>query len=229
MPKFGVEEMSEDIGFIFDWDGVVVDSSAQHAKSWDYLSEEEGLPLFEGHFKIGFGKRNEFIIPQVLKWSNDPVEVQRLADKKEALYREIVRETGLSPLPGVRSFVTKLEELGFPRVVGSSTPRANIDAVMEIIGLTGKFAGIVAAEDVTEGKPNPEVFLKAAKMISRDPARCIVFEDSFGGIEAGKAAGMKVIGLATTNSLEALREAGVSLAVSSFEELDLKTLLALLD
>lgn len=213
-----------ELGFIFDWDGVVVDSSRQHAKSWDVLSADEGLPLFDGHFKLGFGKRNEYIIPKVLKWSEDPAEIRRLADKKEALYRSIVRETGLAPLPGVRAFVESLEKRGLGRVVGSSTPRANIDAVMEIIGLAGRFQGVVAAEDVARGKPDPEVFLKAAALIGKDPKSCIVFEDSFGGIEAGKAAGMTVVGLATTHPLQALREAGVALAVESFEELSIELL-----
>lgn len=219
--------MADKLGFIFDWDGVVVDSSRQHALSWDVISEKEGLPLFDGHFKLGFGKRNEVIIPEILKWAQEPSEVQRLAFLKEEAYRRIVRETGLIPLPGVKEFLNTLCENDFRRVVGSSTPRANIDAVMEITNLEGIFEGIVAAEDVTRGKPDPEVFLKAAALIEKDPENCIVFEDSISGIEAGIAAGMTVVGLATTNPIEALREAGVAFAVNSFEEIELDRLIAL--
>lgn len=227
-PSIWANWMDSDIGFIFDWDGVVVDSSRQHAESWDVVSEEEGLPLFEGHFKQGFGKRNEVIIPEILKWAEHPDEVARLAFKKEETYRRIVRESGLEPLPGVRAILDSLVANGKRRVVGSSTPRANIDAVLEIIQLDGIFEGVVAAEDVSRGKPDPEVFLKAAALIGLPPERCIVFEDSITGVEAGLAAGMKVVGLSTTNSIEALSKAGVAIAVNSFEELTLKKLTQLI-
>lgn len=221
--------MSREIGFIFDWDGVVVDSSRQHERSWDDLAAAEGLELFEGHFKLGFGKKNEFIIPNILEWTEDADEIARLSDLKEEFYRKIVRESGLKPLPGVRAFLEELQAKNLPRVIGSSTPRKNIEAVLEITELIGFFDEIVAAADVDRGKPDPEVFLKAAAKIQVKPEDCVVFEDSVSGIEAGKAAGMKVVALATTNSLEELRDTGVALVVESFEELDLPRLYKLFD
>jgi len=217
--------MSEKIGFVFDWDGVVVDSSQQHEKSWEVVAAKNGLPLFEGHFKLGFGKRNELIIPTLLKWSQDPEEIRRLGDEKEAAYRAIVAQSGLQPLPGVKAFLDELISRNLRRVVGSSTPRENIDAVTEIIGLSGRFEAVVAAGDVSKGKPDPEVFLKAAAKIETAPQDCVVFEDSFSGIEAGLAAGMTVVGIATTHPLDALENVGVHLAVNSFEEIDLDRLI----
>lgn len=214
--------MQYDIGFIFDWDGVVVDSSRQHELSWERLAETEGLDLFDGHFKLGFGKKNQFIIPNLLKWTDDLEEIERLSLRKEEFYREIVRETGLSPLPGVRRFLERLIAESRPRVIGSSTPRANIDAVLKVIGLEGAFEHVVSADDVGKGKPDPEVFLKAAKKIGADPRRCVVFEDSESGVAAGLAAGAKVVGIATTNSIEYLQSNGVDLAVESFESLTLE-------
>jgi beta-phosphoglucomutase-like phosphatase (HAD superfamily) len=85
---------------IFDWDGVVIDSSSQHEKSWELLAAEIGKPLPAGHFKRGFGKKNEVIIPELLAWSHDPEEIQRLGDRKEELYRELVRQGGMTILPG---------------------------------------------------------------------------------------------------------------------------------
>lgn len=219
--------MDTKIGFVFDWDGVVVDSSRQHEESWGVISERYGLPLFEGHFKLGFGKRNEQIIPDILKWAKEPSEVRRLADEKEAAYRAIVARSGLRPLPGVAAFLDTLIARGFRRVVGSSTPRENIDAVTEIIGLQGKFEAVIAAGDVSRGKPDPEVFLMAAERIATPPQNCVVFEDSFSGIEAGLAAGMTVVGIATTNPIDAIKGAGVHLAVNSFEELNLDSLIEL--
>lgn len=216
-----------DIGFIFDWDGVVVDSSAQHEKSWEELAIAEKQVLPEGHFKEGFGKKNDWIMKNVLKWTEDPEEIARLADEKERLYRKIVRETGLSPLPGVRAFIESFKAKGYRSSIGSSTPRANILAVLKITQLEGLFTDIVAAEDVTIGKPNPAVFIKAADNVGLPPEQCVVFEDSIGGIEAGLAAGSKVVGITTTNSAEILSAAGVDLVVDSFEEISVERMLAL--
>jgi HAD superfamily hydrolase (TIGR01509 family) len=194
------------IGAIFDWDGVVIDSSAAHEQSWELLAREEGRALPPGHFRAGFGRKNQFIIPEILGWAREPAEIERIGRRKEELYRELVRAGGIEALPGVRALLEGLRAAGVPCVVGSSTPRVNIEAVLDLIGLRAHFAGIVSAEDVTKGKPDPEVFLKAAGKIGRAPARSVVFEDAFVGLEAAKAGGFKSIGVGTTNPVEKLRE-----------------------
>src|SRR5476651_1227619 len=96
------------LGAIFDWDGVIIDSSRQHEESWERLAAEEGRPLPENHFKAGFGKKNEWIIPNLLGWTQDQGEMHRLSLRKETLYRVIVLERGLVALPGVHDFLTRL-------------------------------------------------------------------------------------------------------------------------
>ena len=209
-------------GAIFDWDGVVIDSSAQHEESWERLAREIAKPLPEGHFKRGFGRKNEFIIPEQLQWSSDPGEIHRLSLRKEALYRDIVQERGLLPLPGVKEWLQKLADAGVPCVIGSSTHRLNIEVSLDIIHLAEYFADIVSAEDVTQGKPAPDVFLKAASKIHREPAMCVVFEDAHVGIQAAHNAGMKVVAVATTNPLPDLGKA--DLAVQSLGQLDIETI-----
>jgi HAD superfamily hydrolase (TIGR01509 family) len=189
---------------LLDWDGVIIDSSHQHEESWERLAAEEKKPLPPDHFKQGFGKKNEWIIPNLLRWTNEPAEVHRLSLRKEALYREIVVERGLSALPGVREFLVMLRDAGVPTCIGSSTHRENILAVIGVLGFQGLFGGMVTSEDVTLGKPNPAVFFKAASKVARLPERCIVFEDAFPGIDAAHAAGMKVVGVATTHPPEKL-------------------------
>lgn len=188
-------------GALFDWDGVIIDSSRHHEESWERLGRETGLPLPEGHFKKGFGRKNEWIIPELLGWTSEVEEVRRLSLRKEALYREVVGEWGLEPLPGVRVWLERLRDAGVPCAIGSSTHRANIDLSLGMIGLGEFFRGIVTAEDVKLGKPHPDVFLKAAASISRPPERCVVFEDAFVGIEAAKAGGTKVVAVATTHPI----------------------------
>src|ERR1700678_3234443 len=113
------------MGAIFDWDGVIIDSSAAHEESWERLAREERRRLPPGHFKAGFGRKNEYIIPNILGWPGDPPEVRRLGRRKEQWYREVVRERGIDPLPGVREFLAALQAAAVPCAIGSSTEREN--------------------------------------------------------------------------------------------------------
>ncbi len=190
---------------IFDWDGVIVDSSAAHQASWERLAAETGRPLPADHFTRGFGMKNEIIIPRLLGWTTDPAEIRRLSLRKEAIYREIIQADGISALPGVKTWLDRLVAAGIPRIIASSTHRLNITCTLDVIGLSGYFPDIVSAEDVSHGKPDPEVFLMAAQRLGIAPARCVVLEDTHVGIEAARRAGMKVIAVAGTHP-------GVSLA-----------------
>ena len=113
------------------------------------------------------------------------------------------------------ALLKELKTRSIPTAVGSSTPRLNIETIMAMTGLGEFFQAIASAEDVTIGKPDPQVFLKAAAKINAQPADCIVFEDAHVGIEAGKRAGMKVVAVATTHPLDSLHQADIA-----FQNLD---------
>ncbi len=162
--------------------------------------------------------KNEAIIPGILHWTDDEAGIRRLSLRKEVLYRAIIRERGLEPLPGVRIFLERLREAGIPRVIGSSTHRLNIITSLEILGLADFFAAIVSAEDVRQGKPDPDVFLQAAARIGRAPADCVVFEDAPMGVEAALAGGMKAVGVAGTHGNSVLARAHK--VVRRLDELD---------
>lgn len=196
---------------IFDWDGVVVDSSAHHERSWEILAARRGLPLPADHFKRGFGKKNNVIIPD-LGWATGTPEVDALAREKEEIYRSLVREQGIEPLPGVRELLAALGERGIPCAIGSSTERANLDLPLDLMGLRGFFRVIVSGEEVVHGKPDPSIFLLAAERLGCTPADCVVIEDALVGIEAAHRAGMRVIAVATTNSLDTLAAADDAIA-----------------
>lgn len=199
-------------GVIFDWDGVVIDSSALHEKSWELLSEEIHKPLPPGHFKAGFGKKNQEIIPDLLGWSHEPAEIQRLANRKEELYRELVRDQGVTILPGARELLAALQQAGIPRSVGSSTPQGNLDAIFASTGLDRLFDAVVSGDDVKNGKPAPDVFLLAAEKLGLPAGECLVIEDAHVGIEAAHRAGMKVLAVATTHPLSELAQADAAVA-----------------
>ena len=214
-------------GAIFDWDGVIIDSSSHHEESWERLAKETGFTLPKGHFRKGFGMKNEFIIPNLLDWSNLPQEIGRLSLRKEELYREILLEWGIRPLPGVVEWLTELRQCGVRCAIGSSTHRLNIHTILTVLGFEDWFAAIVTAEDVSHGKPDPEVFLTAAEQIGVDPSHCVVFEDAFVGIEAAHRGGMKVVAVATTNPIETLKTA--DLAVHRLDELSVDQVAALVE
>lgn len=209
-------------GAIFDWDGVVVDSSASHERSWEILSEELGHPLPLDHFKRGFGMKNEAIIIGQLTWTVDRGEAARLGRRKEEIFRDLVRDTGLEPLPGARPWIETLVHHGVPCVVGSSTEKANLELAAEAMNLGTAFRTYIASEDVSHGKPDPEVFLLCARALDLPPEQCVVFEDTTMGIEAARAAGTRVVAVAGTNPPEALSEADV--IVHRLDELDVDIL-----
>jgi len=184
---------------IFDWDGVILDSSKHHEESWERLAKEEGKILPEGHFLRGFGRRNVEIMRDLLQWSDDLQEIQRLSLRKEELYREVVEDWGIQSLPGVRTWLERLEQAGIPCAIGSSTEQKNVQLGLRLLGLESFFQTAVTAEHVQRGKPAPDVFLQAAEKVGIDPRRCVVFEDAPSGVAAARAAGMKVVGVTTTH------------------------------
>lgn len=206
-------------GALFDWDGVIIDSARAHEQSWERLAEETGYVLPPDHFLRGFGKRNEVIFPEILEWTGDPEEIRALSLHKEALYRDIVSEQGVRVLPGVRTYLQSLKEAGIPCVVGTSTQRANVELIFAREDLAEFFQDVVASEDVTHGKPDPEVFLIAAERAGTAPEQCVVFEDAVYGIEAATAAGMKSVGVLTTHADKGLPDA--DLQVRQLDELPL--------
>ena len=199
--------MQDSWAVIFDWDGVVIDSSAAHQVSWEQLAAEERRALPPDHFERGFGLRGDKIILDILEWPVDAAEVQRLIARKEELYRAEIRRKGLVLLPGVAGFLDALDRLDVPYAVGSSTPRGNIDCATEMLGLNGRFRAVVAAGDVANGKPAPDVFLEAARRLQIAPQRCAVVEDAPAGIEAARRGDMLAVGVTTSHPAERLRAA----------------------
>jgi len=209
-------------GAIFDWDGVIINSAAQHELSWERLAKECGKSLPKNHFKRGFGMKNEVIIPELLHWTNVPTEIRILSLRKEAIYREVVREQGMTALPGVRPWLETLREAQIPCVIASSTHRENITTTLDVLGLVEFFSAIVTAEDVKRGKPDPEVFLTAAQRMGVEPGAAVVFEDALVGIAAAKAAGMRVVAVASTEPKDKLAHA--DWIVDQLDELSIEQL-----
>jgi len=198
---------------LWDLDGTLVDSEQYHWLAWRDTMAAAGVSLANEQFLKTFGLRNDAIIPQ---WIPDatPERIQQIAEAKERLYRRLIREGGLEPLPGARHWTERLAQEGWRQAIASSAPRENLDTVLPVIGLASCFQAIVSAEDVTLGKPDPQVFLTAAVRLGSAPAHSIVVEDAPAGIEAARRAGMASIGVRRNGS-----PLPADLAVSSLDDL----------
>ncbi len=187
--------MNEARAVLWDMDGTLIDSEEFHWIAWRNTMALEGITITREQFLSSFGQRNDSIIPQWLGAGVTPERMERIADTKEELYRHLVRRDGISPLPGVANWLHQLHKEGWLQAIASAAPRANIDVVLEALSATHLFQGIVSAEDVRKGKPDPEVYLTAAARVGASPGRCIVVEDAVAGVEGARSAGMHSIGI----------------------------------
>lgn len=178
------------IAVIFDMDGVLVDSAAAHLRSWQLLARECGERVVtREEFDRTFGQQNRDIIPMLFgEVSNS--RLQALADRKEEIYRELIRER--APIvEGAAELVRALHEAGVHLAVGSSGPRENIELVLSAMGVDDCISVVVSGDDVSRGKPDPQVFALAAKLLGVSAARCVVVEDAPVGVQAARAAGAR--------------------------------------
>jgi HAD superfamily hydrolase (TIGR01509 family) len=206
-------------------DGVLVDTTEFHYRSWKQVLDEEGLPLEWEQFQAVFGRNNADTLALFLGYQPDAELVERVGGRKEALFRQMIRGR-VEALPGVRVWLERLRSLGARQVVASSAPQENIDFLVDELGLRQYFVALCAGHTLP-GKPDPTLFLQAAGILGLPPGDCIVIEDSLAGIEAARRAGMKCIAVATTNPAEAL--AGADMVVERLDQLNVEDFQRLID
>jgi len=185
---------------LWDLDGTILDSSHFHWLSWSAVLAAEGHPITYDQFISTFGQRNSEILQTYFGPDLSSTEIDRISAAKEEKYRELVRTRGIEPLPGVRRWLERLREDGWRQAIASSAPLLNVETILDALRIGDYFDAIVTGEDVDRGKPDPEVFLKAAAKLGAPPSRCVVVEDAPAGIEAARRAGMRVIGVLPSHS-----------------------------
>lgn len=214
---------STSFGALWDMDGVLVDSGEFHYQSWVTALEEHGFSLDRRRFRETFGMNNAGIIRLLLGESAEGLE-DAISKRKESIFREEIRGRA-TLLPGVSRWLDIFRRHGFRQAVASSGPPANIEAVIEELMIGPFFDALVSGADMP-GKPEPHVFLEAARTIGVSPSHCVVIEDAIPGIRAARNAAMSCIAVTTTNPRESLTEADV--VVDTLEQLDQGTLCDLL-
>lgn len=179
-------------GYIFDCDGTLIDSMPIHYKAWDAAMQQRGLkgPLCEDLFYSLGGVPTLKVAATIAEHYGlkiDPLDVFHL---KENLFMEMLPEVNL--IAPVADFARKVATTR-PVSVASGGPRVVVQRSLELAGLSDLFKVVVTADDVVHGKPSPDMFLLAAKLMGVPPEKCLVFEDAIPGIQAAQAAGMKVV------------------------------------
>ncbi|MEK6797608.1 MAG: HAD family phosphatase [Planctomycetota bacterium] len=217
--------MAHPFGVIFDMDGVLVDSAKPHFESWRRLGAELGVVVRQTQFAATFGRQNRDIIPLLFD-VRDPVRIAALADRKESIYRDLVR-VDAPIVEGAVGLLRSLHQSGFRLALGSSGPRENIEMILAAMGVPALFPVIVSADDVTRGKPDPQVFTLCCQGLALPPSRCIVIEDAPVGIQAARAAGSRSVAVLLYHPREAFPHA--ELIVDRLADLTVARLTALLD
>ncbi len=180
---------------LWDMDGTLVDTARFHLDAWQDVLGGLGITVTHERFMQTFGRRNDAVIRDLVDPEATAETIARIAGEKEERYRALVRAHGVEPLPGVREWLPRLRDAGWRNAIASSAPHANIETIIDAMGFHGQFDGIAGDEDVTVGKPDPQVFLAAAASVGAQPARCVVVEDAPAGVEGGRRAGMRTIGV----------------------------------
>jgi beta-phosphoglucomutase len=206
---------------IFDMDGVIADNMGYHTKAWELFIRKYAPQLVIGDVTPHYGKTNADLMGYVFGRRLTASEVEEYGEEKERFYRELYA-ADMAPLPGLVKFLEELRADGLHAVVATSAPKSNVDFLLDGLKIRPLFDAVVDAGHVTRGKPDPEIYLKAASRVGCRPEDCVVFEDAAAGIEAGRRARMMVVGVATTLSSENLT--GTALVIKDFREVNVARL-----
>jgi len=195
------------MALIFDMDGVVIDSNPVHREVWAAFSHRYGVETTEVMLQRMYGKRNDEIVRDFFGDALSNEEVARRGAEKERLYREtIAGRVERMLVPGVQAFLREYD--GARMAIATNAEPENVALVLDRAGIRQYFQVVVDGHQVRKAKPDPEIYRLAAQRLGVPEANCIVFEDSKSGVQAAHDAGMRIVGLLTTE--DNLRNISVS-------------------
>lgn len=202
---------------LFDMDGVVVDNLTYHVEAWLLYCERHGIPLTsEVFYRELNGMNSKDTFEWLYKKEMTRAEIEVLEEEKEILYRGFYKDH-MKPAKGLLEFLKLLRLNGIKTALATSAGPGNIDFIVDGLGIRDQFDAIIGGAEVKKGKPDPEIYLKAADLVGAQPADCWVIEDSLQGVSAGLNAGMRVVGVTTSHTADEL--AHTNLIVADFIDL----------
>jgi beta-phosphoglucomutase len=186
------------MAIVLDMDGVIVDSNPLHTEAWKVYNQRFGIEAGASLAERMYGRRNDEIVRDFFGPGLTAAEVAVHGAAKEELYRHMLAPRLAGALvPGVREFLQR--HAGAPIGLATNAEPANVDFILDRGGLRAYFRVVVDGHQVRHAKPHPEIYLRAAELLAVAPRNCIVFEDSFSGVEAARAAGARIVGVRTTH------------------------------
>ncbi|MCE1254624.1 MAG: HAD family phosphatase [Anaerolineae bacterium] len=217
---------SANCALLFDVDGTMVDNMSAHLQAWKKYLKMLGLNEKEEDISRNISGRTTFEVFQ-LYLGNELSQDQLLNHhkQKEAIYKDIYASS-IQEIPGLTTFLKQAVRLNLPMAITSAGGMDIIEFVINNIGVAGYFDTIVSGEDVARGKPDPEIFLKAAQRLNVEPQNCLVFEDSQPGLQGVYNAGMKAVAISTSYSHDELAQhPAVIKVIDDYHNLNIESLL----
>nr|WP_082855983.1 HAD family phosphatase [Mucilaginibacter sp. L294] len=223
-------EVSKTLAFsaIFDMDGTLIDNTPFHFKAWQQLFKKRGLPELSRETYLT-GISGVPIINTLKKYFGqdiDEAELKALINEKQRLYRDFFRP--VLPLNGLETFLNDLKRTGVKIALATSSNMDDIDFIFDAIPIRQYFDALITGSMVSQPKPSPQIFLKAAEQLGTRPERCVVFEDSLSGLAAGNNAGMKVVGITTAHPAQTITKLA-NLVINDYADITPQKLAALFD
>ena len=209
---------------LWDMDGVIADTAEYHYRAWQGVFGERGVAFSREDFMKHFGQRHDTIIRFALGDRLAPGELDAITEKKQSTYRNLVA-ANIKPLPGAINLLKSLKTHGIKSAIASSAVPQNIDVIIKGLGIESYFQAIAWGTEVKEGKPSPQIFLRAAQKLGIEPASCAVIEDAVAGVAAAKGAGMKCVAVTNSHPKDSLKNA--DLVVDTLEAVGVADLEAL--
>ena len=211
---------------IFDMDGVICHTNPYHSQAFkEFFAKRKMYPTEEEFVLHMYGKSNSYIMSHFFGRPISGNELLELEDEKESLFREIYKDK-VDPIAGFMEFFHQLKANQFLTGVATSAPFANMKLIAGTLSLFDHMESVLASEDVTKHKPDPQVYLKSSANLQVEPDFCVVFEDSFSGVTAAKNAGMKVVGVLSSHSKDELPVC--DLYIEDFREVNVEKVLGLI-
>ena len=187
--------------FIFDMDGVIIDSEPLHSRVKMETFAHFGLPFDEGDLAQYMGRTSVDIFSDVLKKEHrTDVSVQEIVNYKHAHYLELAVGGALEAIPGSLELIARLRAAGVPLALATSSWRRVVDAILVQFALTEAFASVISGSELPKSKPDPAIYRLSAEALGVDPRKCVVLEDTAAGVAAAKGAGMYCIGFRSPHS-----------------------------
>jgi beta-phosphoglucomutase len=211
---------------LFDIDGTLMDNNEYHKMAWMQYLEGQGREMSDEEFKKNVsGRTNLDAVQRIYGKEMSDEEASKYYLAKEEIYRKLYRPY-ISPIHGLLEFLKDLHDHGIVMAIATSGIQVNIDFMFEHIPIKQYFKEVIQSKDITKGKPDPEIFIKAAQAVGFPPENCVVFEDSLAGVKAAKKAGIKVVALTTSEEKKDLKKA--DLVIKNYNEINYEKLVSMI-